>query len=107
MVKGILPELGGFQPPMQSNPQWRIAAARNARPYWMRRCPGIIKFLSTLATQFSVDEDWIFASPVPFGAPPWSYPWLWCVFQKAAAAAQIGKLGTHAMRHSIGAGWTR
>lgn len=44
---------------MQSNPQWRIAAARNARPYWMRRCPGIIKFLSTLATQFSADEDWI------------------------------------------------
>ena len=51
-------------------------------------------------TQFSADEDWIFASPVQLGAPPWSYPWLWRVFQKAAAAAQIGKLGTHTMRHT-------
>jgi integrase len=41
-----------------------------------------------------------FASPVQLGALPWSYPWLWRVFQKAAAAAQIGKLGTHTMRHT-------
>ena len=31
---------------------------------------------------------------------PWSYPWLWRVFQKAAATAQIGKLATHTMRHT-------
>src|ERR1700730_15450465 len=40
-------------------------------------------------TQFSADEDWIFASPVQLGALPWSYPWLWRVFQKASVAAQI------------------
>lgn len=51
-------------------------------------------------TQFSADEDWIFASPVQLGALPWSYPWLWRVFQKAATAAQIGKLATHTMRHT-------
>jgi integrase len=51
-------------------------------------------------TQFSADEDWIFASPVQLGALPWSYPWLWRVFQKASVAAQIGKLGTHTMRHT-------
>lgn len=51
-------------------------------------------------SQFSADEDWIFASPVQLGALPWSYPWRWRVFQKAAVAAQIGKLATHAMRHT-------
>ncbi len=51
-------------------------------------------------TQFSGPEDWMFASPVQLGRLPWSYPWVWCVFQKAASDAGIGKLGTHAMRHS-------
>jgi integrase len=51
-------------------------------------------------TQFSTQEDWMFASPVQLGALPWSYPWVWRVFQKAAADAGIGKLGTHTMRHS-------
>ncbi len=51
-------------------------------------------------SQFSTDEDWIFASPVQLGTLPWSYPWLWRVFQKAAATAQIGKLATHTMRHT-------
>jgi len=51
-------------------------------------------------SQFSADEDWIFASPVQLGALPWSYPWIWRVFQRAAAAAQIGKLATHTMRHT-------
>jgi integrase len=51
-------------------------------------------------TQFSAQEDWMFASPVQLGALPWSYPWVWRVFQKAATDAGIGKLGTHTMRHS-------
>jgi integrase len=42
----------------------------------------------------------MFASPVQPRRLPWSYPWLWRVFQKAAVGAGIGKLGTHAMRHS-------
>jgi integrase len=51
-------------------------------------------------TQFGADGDFIFASPVQLGALPWSYPWVWNVFQKAATAANIGKLATHTMRHT-------
>ena len=35
------------------------------------------------------------------GRLPWSYPWVWRVFQNAAADAGIGRLGTHTMRHSF------
>lgn len=52
------------------------------------------------ATQFSANEDWIFASPMQLGALPWSYPWVWRMFQNAAKAAGVGKLSTHTMRHS-------
>lgn len=51
-------------------------------------------------TQFSSDEDWIFASPVKLGRLPVSYPWVWLQFQKAGSAAGVGKLGTHSLRHS-------
>jgi len=51
-------------------------------------------------SQFSADSDWMFASPVKLGRLPWSYPWVWRVFQRAAEAAGVGKLGTHTMRHS-------
>ena len=51
-------------------------------------------------TQFSTQEDWVFASPVQLGALPVSYPWVWKAFQHAAAKAGIGKLSTHTMRHS-------
>jgi integrase len=51
-------------------------------------------------TQFSLDEDWIFASPVKLGRLPVSYPWVWLMFQQAAFRAGIGKLGTHSLRHS-------
>ena len=57
-------------------------------------------------SQFSAGEDWIFASPVQLGALPWCYPRLWRVFQKAAAAAQIGKLAIHTMRHTYRS-WTQ
>jgi integrase len=52
------------------------------------------------ATQFPSGDDWVFASPVQLGALPWSYPWVWRVFQKAAKKAGVGKLSTHTMRHS-------
>jgi len=42
----------------------------------------------------------MFASPAKSGQLPVSYPWVWLLFQKAAAKAGIGKLGTHSMRHS-------
>jgi integrase len=51
-------------------------------------------------TQFSQDTDWVFASPVQLGTLPWSYPWVWRVFQAAASDAGVGKLATHTMRHS-------
>jgi len=51
-------------------------------------------------TEYSAQEDWLFASPAQLGRLPWSYPAVWQNFQKAAAEAGIGKLGTHTMRHS-------
>jgi integrase len=52
------------------------------------------------ATQFSGDEDWVFASPARLGRQPWSYDQVWRSFLSAAAAAGIGRLGTHSMRHT-------
>src|SRR5438270_3596937 len=51
-------------------------------------------------TQFSQQDDWVFASPVKLGRLPWSYPNIWRTFQDAAKDAGGGKLGTHTMRHS-------
>jgi integrase len=51
-------------------------------------------------TQFSGDNDWVFASPVKLGRLPVSYPWVWKVFQRAGTQAGIGRLGTHLLRHS-------
>ena len=34
------------------------------------------------ATQFSSIGDWMFASPIQLGRLPWSYPWVWRVFQR-------------------------
>lgn len=52
------------------------------------------------AAQFSAGEDWIFASPVQLGRLPWSYDQVWRMYQKGAAEAGIGKLGTHSLRHT-------
>ena len=52
------------------------------------------------ATQFPAPDDWMFASPVQLGRLPWSYDQIWRVYQKAAKAAGIGGLGTHALRHT-------
>ena len=51
-------------------------------------------------TQFSSPNDWVFASPVRIGRLPYSYTGVWRELQRAAEAAGIGKLGTHAFRHT-------
>jgi integrase len=51
-------------------------------------------------TDFSGAEDWIFASPVKIGRLPYSYTGVWRELQRAALAAGIGHLGTHAFRHT-------
>ncbi len=51
-------------------------------------------------SEFSGHHDWIFASPVQLGRLPWSYDQIWRVYQKAAEKASIGRLGTHALRHT-------
>jgi integrase len=51
-------------------------------------------------TDFSVVEDWIFASPVKIGRLPYSYTGVWRELERAAKVAGIGHLGTHAFRHT-------
>lgn len=51
-------------------------------------------------TQFAEQGDWVFASSVKLGRLPYSYTGVLHVFQKAAAKAGIGTLGTHSMRHT-------
>jgi integrase len=51
-------------------------------------------------TQFSDNEDWMFASPVQLGRLPWSYPRVLQVFYTAGKDAGIGRLSTHVMRHT-------
>jgi len=52
------------------------------------------------ATQFSAEEDWIFASPLKLGRLPYSYTGFWRELERAAGEAGIGHLGTHAFRHT-------
>ena len=52
------------------------------------------------STQFSAQEDWIFASPAQLGRLPWSLYQVWRAYQKAAKQAGIGVFGTHTMRHT-------
>lgn len=51
-------------------------------------------------TQFASDGDWIFGSPIKLGRLPYSYTGVWRELQRAAEAAGIGGLGTHAFRHT-------
>jgi integrase len=51
-------------------------------------------------TQFPGDGDWIFASPLKIGRLPYSYTGVWRELQRATDAAGIGRLGTHAFRHT-------
>jgi integrase len=52
------------------------------------------------STQFSAQDDWIFASPFQLGRLPWSYDQVWRAYHKAGAQAGIGGLGTHSLRHT-------
>ena len=51
-------------------------------------------------TQFSAQEDWIFASPAQIGRLPWSYPHILKLFDKTASDAGIPHVSTHTMRHT-------
>ena len=52
-------------------------------------------------TQFSSEEDWIFASPAKLGRLPISYPHVWRMFQEATVRAGIQHFGTHSLRHTF------
>jgi integrase len=52
-------------------------------------------------SKFRADTDWIFASPMKIGRLPYSYGGVLRTLQSAANAAGIGKLTTHALRHSL------
>ena len=52
-------------------------------------------------TDFSADKDWIFASTVQLGKQPYSYTGVRQTLTRAAEKAGIGKLSTHAFRHSF------
>jgi integrase len=52
-------------------------------------------------TLFSSQQDWVFASTNQAGTLPWSYDQVWRKYQAAAEAAEIGKLGTHSLRHTF------
>ena len=62
----------------------------------------LLKVLSVWkqTTQFSAEEDWIFASPLKLGRLPYSYTGFWRELERAAKAAGIGHVGTHAFRHT-------
>ncbi|MFL6307826.1 MAG: tyrosine-type recombinase/integrase [Candidatus Sulfotelmatobacter sp.] len=51
-------------------------------------------------TQFSAPEDWIFASPFQLGKLPFSYTGVKQELQRAADAARLGHLRSHAFRHT-------
>jgi integrase len=51
-------------------------------------------------SDFLAAEDWIFASPVKIGRLPYSYTGVWRELERAAGAAGIGHLATHAFRHT-------
>jgi integrase len=52
------------------------------------------------STEFSADEDWMFASPARLGRQPWCYDEVLRRFSKAGEAAGIGVVLTHSMRHT-------
>ena len=77
-----------------------VKTAESRRPLHIDREMLEVLKLCKQTTQFSANEDWIFASPVQLGRLPWSYDQVWRMYQKAAAKAGIGGLGTHSLRHT-------
>ncbi len=65
-------------------------------------CEDLLKVLKAWKqlTQFSANEDWIFASPFQVGRLPYSYTGVKQELQRAADAASLGHLRSHAFRHS-------
>jgi integrase len=51
-------------------------------------------------TQFSAEDDWMFASPAKIGRQPISYPHVWLCFRSAADSACVPHFGTHSLRHT-------
>ena len=51
-------------------------------------------------TQFSAQEDWIFASPSQLGRLPWSADSVNDAYKNAASRAGIAHVSTHSMRHT-------
>lgn len=51
-------------------------------------------------TQFSSDDDWVFASPVQLGRLPWSADAVSDAYKKATSVVEIGHVSTHTMRHT-------
>src|SRR5690242_6425127 len=51
-------------------------------------------------SEFRECEHWIFPSPVKLGRLPYSYTGYWRILQDAAEAAGLGRIGTHAFRHT-------
>jgi integrase len=51
-------------------------------------------------TQFSAQEDWIFASPSQLGRLPWSADSVNDAYKKAASSAKVEHVSTHSMRHT-------
>lgn len=51
-------------------------------------------------TQFSAQEDWMFASPSQLGRLPWSADSVNDAYKKASSAAGVAHVSTHSMRHT-------
>jgi len=51
-------------------------------------------------TQFSAQEDWIFASPAQLGRLLWSADSVNDAYKKAASSAKAAHVSTHSMRHT-------
>jgi integrase len=51
-------------------------------------------------TQFSAENDWMFASPVKLGRQPISYTFVWETLRCAAMKAGIGHISSHCFRHT-------
>lgn len=51
-------------------------------------------------TQFSANDDWMFASPVKLGRQPLSYSHVWETLSAVAAKAGISHISSHTFRHT-------
>lgn len=61
---------------------------------------GVLKAWRGL-TQFSGQDDWLFASPAQLGRLPWSFDSVNDAYLKAATTAGVGHVSTHSMRHTF------